>query len=53
MNRVVYSIEGKELRNVELDESVFGIPVNEDLIWYAVNNELANRRQGNASTKDR
>jgi large subunit ribosomal protein L4 len=53
MNRVVYSIEGKELRNVELDETVFGVPVNEDLIWYAVNNELANRRQGNASTKDR
>jgi large subunit ribosomal protein L4 len=53
MNRVVYSIEGKELRNVELDETVFGLPVNEDLIWYAINNELANRRQGNASTKDR
>jgi large subunit ribosomal protein L4 len=53
MNRAVYSIEGKELRNVELDETVFGIPVNEDVIWYAINNELANRRQGNASTKDR
>ncbi|MDR0999093.1 MAG: 50S ribosomal protein L4 [Treponema sp.] len=53
MNRTVYSIEGKELRNVELDEKVFGIPVNEDVIWYAINNELANRRQGNASTKDR
>jgi large subunit ribosomal protein L4 len=53
MNRVVYSIEGKELRNVELDEAVFGVPVNEDLIWYAINNELANRRQGTASTKDR
>jgi large subunit ribosomal protein L4 len=53
MNRVVYSIEGRELRNVELEETVFGVPVNEDLIWYAINNELANRRQGNASTKDR
>jgi large subunit ribosomal protein L4 len=53
MNCAVYSIEGKELRNVELDETVFGIPVNEDVIWYAINNELANRRQGNASTKDR
>jgi large subunit ribosomal protein L4 len=53
MDRVVYSTEGKELRNVELDESVFGLPVNEDLIWYAINNELANRRQGNACTKDR
>jgi large subunit ribosomal protein L4 len=53
MNRAVYSIEGKELRNVELDETVFDLPVNEDVIWYAINNELANRRQGNASTKDR
>jgi large subunit ribosomal protein L4 len=53
MNCAVYSIDGKELRNVELDETVFGLPVNEDAIWYAINNELANRRQGNASTKDR
>ncbi|MCL2069915.1 MAG: 50S ribosomal protein L4 [Treponema sp.] len=53
MNAKVYSIEGKELRNIELAESVFGLPVNEDLIWYAINNELANKRQGNASTKTR
>jgi large subunit ribosomal protein L4 len=53
MNRAVYSVEGKELRSIELDDAVFGLPVNEDVIWYAVNNELANRRQGNASTKDR
>jgi large subunit ribosomal protein L4 len=32
---------------------VFGLPVNEDLIWYAINNELANKRLGTASTKDR
>jgi large subunit ribosomal protein L4 len=53
MNCKVYSKEGKELRTIALDDNVFGLPVNEDLIWYAVNNELANRRQGNASTKDR
>ncbi|MDR2552702.1 MAG: 50S ribosomal protein L4 [Treponema sp.] len=53
MNRTVYSIDGKELRSIELDETVFGLPVNEDVIWYAINNELANKRQGNASTKDR
>jgi large subunit ribosomal protein L4 len=49
----VYSKEGKELRTVELSEEVFGLPVNEDLIWYAVNNELANKRLGTACTKDR
>jgi len=53
MNRTVYSIDGKELRSIELADTVFGLPVNEDVIWYAINNELANKRQGNASTKDR
>ncbi|HCC37228.1 MAG TPA: 50S ribosomal protein L4 [Treponema sp.] len=53
MNCKVYSKEGKELRTIELEETVFGLPVNEDLIWYAINNELANKRQGNACTKDR
>jgi large subunit ribosomal protein L4 len=53
MNRTVYSIDGKELRTIELDDAVFGLPANEDVIWYAVNNELANSRLGTASTKDR
>ena len=53
MNRTVYSIDGKELRSIELADEVFGLPVNEDVIWYAINNELANKRQGNACTKDR
>ncbi|MFP3042281.1 50S ribosomal protein L4 [Treponema primitia] len=53
MNRTVYSTDGKELRSIDLDDAVFGLPVNEDLIWYAINNELANKRLGTASTKDR
>jgi large subunit ribosomal protein L4 len=53
MNRTVYSIDGKEVKSIELADAVFGLPVNEDVIWYAINNELANRRQGNASTRDR
>ena len=53
MNCTVYSKDGKELRTIELADAVFGLPVNEDLIWYAINNELANKRQGNACTKDR
>jgi len=53
MNGTVYSIDGRELRSIELSDAVFGLPVNEDLIWYAINNELANKRQGNASTKTR
>jgi len=53
MNCKVYSKEGKEIRTIALNDNVFGLPVNEDLIWYAINNELANKRQGNASTKGR
>ena len=53
MNCKVYSKEGKELRTIALSDDVFGLPVNDDLIWYAINNELANKRQGNASTKGR
>jgi len=53
MKGTVYSIEGKELRSIELDDAVFGLPINDDIIWYAVNNELANKRLGTASTKDR
>jgi large subunit ribosomal protein L4 len=53
MERKVISVQGKELRNVELSDAVFGLPVNEDVIWYAINNELANKRVGTASTKGR
>jgi len=53
MNCTVFSKEGKELRTIELVDAVFGLPENSGLIWYAINNELANKRQGNACTKDR
>jgi large subunit ribosomal protein L4 len=53
MNCKVYSKEGAEIRTIELEDAVFGLPVNEELIWQAINNELANMRQGNACTKDR
>jgi large subunit ribosomal protein L4 len=53
MESKVVSTEGKELKSVELSEAVFGLPINDDVIWYAINNELANKRLGTASTKDR
>ena len=53
MKGTVYSIEGKELRTIELDDAVFALPINDEVIWYAINNELANKRLGTASTKDR
>ncbi|MDR2211800.1 MAG: 50S ribosomal protein L4 [Spirochaetaceae bacterium] len=53
MKGTVYSTEGKELHSIELDDAVFGLPVKDGLIWVAINNELANKRLGTASTKDR
>jgi large subunit ribosomal protein L4 len=53
MEKKVYSVDGKELRTINLDDSVFGLPVNEDVIYYAITNELANKRVGTACTKDR
>ena len=53
MEKKVYSVDGKELRTINLDDNVFGLPVNEDVIYYAINNELANLRVGTACTKTR
>jgi large subunit ribosomal protein L4 len=53
MEKKVYSVDGKELRSITLDDNVFGLPVNEDVIYYAINNELANKRVGTACTKGR
>ncbi len=53
MQGKVFSIQGKEVRTIEMSDVVFGLPVNEDVIWYAINNELANMRVGTADTKTR
>ena len=53
MEKKVYSIDGKELRTINLDDKVFGLPANEEVIYYAITNELANKRVGTACTKDR
>jgi large subunit ribosomal protein L4 len=53
MKRPVYSISGTEIRTIDLNDSVFGLPVNKEVIWYAIKNELANIRLGSACTKDR
>lgn len=53
MEKKVYSKDGKELRTINLDDKVFGLPVNEDVIYYAITNELANKRVGTACTKGR
>lgn len=53
MDKKVYSIEGKELRDITLEDSVFAREVSEGSIYHAINNELANKRVGTACTKGR
>jgi large subunit ribosomal protein L4 len=53
MNTKVYDIEGKEKGTVRLNDSVFNIKPNKSAIYYALRAELANQRQGTASTKGR
>ncbi len=53
MKAKVFSINGEEIKNIDLDDAVFNIDVNQDSIYYAIQNELANKRVGTASTKTR
>ncbi len=49
----VYNQEGKEVSEIELNEAIFGLPWNADLVHQAVRVAFANRRPVLASTKDR
>ncbi len=54
MEAKVYSTDGKvSKKTVELNADVFDVQVSDGCIYYAVNNELANRRVGTACTKTR
>ena len=49
----VYNIEGKEVDKLELNDSVFGVEINEHLVHMAVKQQLANKRQGTQKAKTR
>ena len=49
----VYNMEGKKVSEVELNEKIFGIEPNENVVHSVVTNYLANQRQGTQSTKTR
>ena len=49
----VYDIKGKKVSDVELNEKVFGIEPNENIVHEVLVNYLANQRQGTQSTKTR
>jgi large subunit ribosomal protein L4 len=49
----VYDLEGKVTRQIEVSDDVFAVPFNEALVHQAMLRQLANARQGTASTKTR
>ena len=52
-NVTVYNMEGKEVDSIELNDSIFGVEINEHLVHMAVLQQLANNRQGTQKAKTR
>lgn len=52
-NVSVYNMEGKEVGTMDLNDSVFGVEINEHLVHMAVLQQLANNRQGTQKAKTR
>ena len=52
-NVTVYNMEGNEVGTMELNDAVFGAPINEHLVHLAVVRQLANKRQGTQKAKTR
>ncbi|MBV8394057.1 MAG: 50S ribosomal protein L4 [Alphaproteobacteria bacterium] len=51
MKLPVKNLANEAVGEIELDDAVFGVPVRQDLIFRAVNWQLAKRRSGNHKTK--
>ncbi|MGH9799501.1 MAG: 50S ribosomal protein L4, partial [Blastocatellia bacterium] len=49
----VKNLKNEKVGEVELKDNVFGVELNESLIYFAVNNYLVNQRQGTVKTKTR
>ena len=49
----VYNMSGEQIDEIELDDNIFGIEVNQHVLYEVVKNQLANKRQGTQSAKTR
>lgn len=49
----VLNMEGKEVDKLDLNDSIFGVEINEHLVHLAVVSQLANNRQGTQKAKTR
>lgn len=53
MKAEVYDLNGEVVEQIELNEAVFALPLNQAVVHQAMVRQLANGRQGTASTKTR
>lgn len=51
MKEKINSMDNKELKEIDLDKSVFGIDIDEKIIHRMIRYQLAKRRSGNHKTK--
>ena len=49
----VYSLNGEVVDQIELSQAIFALPFNGAVVHQAMTRQLANKRQGTASTKTR
>jgi large subunit ribosomal protein L4 len=49
----VVNSQGKKIRDIQLDDSVFAAEIKEHVLWEVVKQQLASRRQGTHSTLHR
>ena len=53
MQLPVYNLAGEVVRQIDVNDAVFGAPMNESLVHQVIVSLRANQRQGTASTKTR
>lgn len=49
----LYNVSGQQIGDIELNDAVFGVEVNQHVLYEVVKNQLANKRQGTQSAKTR
>ena len=49
----VYNVSGQQVSELELNENIFGVEVNQHVLYEVVKNQLANKRQGTQSALTR
>lgn len=47
----LYNMKGETVGDIDLNDAIFGVEVNANAVHLAVQNQLANKRQGTQSTK--